>query len=145
MSAFVHMELATNDPERAKAFYKGLFGWKLTDMKMPDGNVYTMFDTRAGGPGGGIMAKADPSQPTAWLAYVGVKSLNKSMEKAKSLGAMPIIESQTVPNYGSFGIFADPTGAVIALWEPAPRAAQPALRKKAAKKTAKKKSGRKKK
>src|SRR5262249_58240201 len=109
MSGFVHMELSTTDPEKAKAFYKALFGWKLSDQKMPDGNVYTMFDTRAGGPGGGIMAKADPSQPTAWLAYVGVKSLKKSMDKAKSLGAMPIIESHSVPRYGSFGIFTFPT------------------------------------
>ena len=53
MSAFVHHELNTSDPAAAKKFYKGLFGWKLEDMKMPDGSVYTMFKT---GPkeGGGI-------------------------------------------------------------------------------------------
>ncbi len=73
MSAFVHMELSTDDPTAAKAFYKKLFGWKLKDQQMPNG-VYTTFDTRTGGPGGGITAKTMPGQPTAWLPYVGVKS-----------------------------------------------------------------------
>ncbi len=99
MSAFVHMELSTNDPTAAKNFYKQLFGWKLTDNEMPNG-TYTTFDTRAGGPGGGITAKMDPGQPTAWLPYVGVKSVKKSMEKAKSLGATPVVEYMPIPGYG---------------------------------------------
>ncbi len=35
MSKFVHMELNTSDVKGAKAFYKGVFGWKIKDMKMP--------------------------------------------------------------------------------------------------------------
>jgi uncharacterized protein len=140
MSAFVHMELSTGDPDAAKRFYKELFGWKLTDEKMPDGNVYTMFDTRAGGPGGGIMKKMMPEQPTAWLGYVGVKSAKKAMERARSLGAIPIVEYKEIPGYGAFGIFVDPTGAAMAVWEPAPKAKSPAPKKKIAKKTVKKTS-----
>ncbi len=142
MSAFVHMELATDDPARAKSFYKQLFGWKLTDQKMPDGSVYTMFDTRAGGPGGGIMQKMMPDQPTAWLPYVGVKSVKKSMEKAKTLGATPVVEFKPIPGYGVLGIFVDPTGATFAVWEAEARATRPAPKKKAAKKTSKKSSKR---
>src|SRR5215470_9646734 len=139
MSAFVHMELSTTDPEAAKRFYKELFGWKLTDQKMADGSVYTMLDTRSGPPGGGIMKTMAPEQPTAWMGYVGVKSARKSMEKARSLGATPIIEYKEIPGYGAFGIFADPTGATLAVWEPFAQAAQAAPKKKAAsKKTAKK-------
>jgi len=149
MSAFVHMELSTTDPEAAKNFYKELFGWKLTDQKMADGSVYTMFDTRSGPPGGGIMKTMMPEQPTAWLGYVGVKSARKAMEKARALGATPIVEYKEIPGYGAFGIFVDPTGAAIAVWEPAPRAAEAAPKKKptkkAAKKPAKKTSRRKKK
>ncbi|HEY6930456.1 MAG TPA: VOC family protein [Thermoanaerobaculia bacterium] len=142
MSAFVHMELSTTDPEAAKRFYKDLFGWKLTDQKMADGSVYTMFDTRSGPPGGGIMRTMAPEQPTAWMGYVGVKSAKKSMEKARSLGATPIIEYKEIPGYGAFGIFIDPTGATLAVWEPF---APPATKKKPAKKTTKKTSRRKKK
>ena len=143
MSAFVHMELSTDDPNAAKNFYKQLFGWKLTDNKMPNG-IYTTFDTRAGGPGGGITAKMMPGQPTAWLPYVGVKSVKKSMDKAKTLGATPVVEYDEIPGYGKLGIFVDPTGATFAIWEAEPRAARPAP-KKAAKKSARKTAQKKKK
>src|SRR5262245_35560897 len=145
MSAFVHMELSTSDPEAAKNFYKELFGWKLTDQKMEDGSVYTMLDTRSGPPGGGIMRKMMPEQPTAWMGYVGVKSARKAMEKARALGATPIVEYKEIPGYGAFGIFVDPTGAAIAVWEPAPRAKKPAPKKKTAKKASAKKTSRKRK
>jgi predicted enzyme related to lactoylglutathione lyase len=138
VSAFVHMELSTDDPVAAKNFYKQLFGWKLTDQQMPTG-VYTLFDTRAGGPGGGITKKMMPGQPTAWLPYVGVKSVKKSMEKAKTLGATPVVEYQEIAGYGAMGVFVDPTGATFAVWEAAPRAASPKPKKKAAKKVSKKK------
>ena len=29
---FVHIELNTSDPEKAKSFYGSLFDWKLADM-----------------------------------------------------------------------------------------------------------------
>ena len=139
MSAFVHMELSTRDPEAAKNFYKELFGWKLTDQTMPDGSVYTMFDTRSGPPGGGIMKTMASEQPTAWMGYVGVKSAKQAMEKAQSLGATPIIEYKEIPSYGAFGIFVDPTGATLAVWEPF---APPATKKKPSRKTTRKASPR---
>jgi len=145
MSAFVHMELSTSDPEAAKRFYKDLFGWKLTDQHMADGSVYTMLDTRSGPPGGGIMKTMMPDQPTAWMGYVGVKSAKKAMEKAKTLGATPIVEYKEIPDYGAFGIFVDPTGAILAVWEPAAKAARPAPKKKASKRTSARKTSRRKK
>ena len=32
---FVHVELNTTDPGKARAFYTALFDWKLQDMPMP--------------------------------------------------------------------------------------------------------------
>jgi predicted enzyme related to lactoylglutathione lyase len=32
---FVHVELNSPDPEKAKAFYGKLFQWELDDMKAP--------------------------------------------------------------------------------------------------------------
>ena len=31
---FVHVELNTTDPDRAKAFYRELFTWTMDDMQM---------------------------------------------------------------------------------------------------------------
>lgn len=139
MSDFVHMELATPDVAAAKAFYAKLFGWKMKDTPMP-GGTYTIFDTGGKGPHGGLTTPMMPEQPTGWLAYIGVKSLKATIAKAKSLGAKVYVEHQEVPGMGSLGVFADPTGATIAVWEPAPMPPPPkkAPKKKAAKKAAKK-------
>src|SRR5260221_3575928 len=72
---FVHIELNTPDPEKAKAFYAKLFPWQLEDVPntaVPNGN-YTMI--RVGnGTGGGIM-KQVPGGPAGWLAYVEVEDI----------------------------------------------------------------------
>jgi uncharacterized protein len=139
MPRFVHHELQTSDPAAAKKFYKSLFGWAFEDMKMPDG-VYMMFRTDEDGGGGGIMQKMSPDAPSAWLQYVGVDSVKKSMAKAIKLGATPLVEHQQVGNIGALGIFLDPTGAACALWEAsAPLPAGP-TRKASPKKAASKKA-----
>ena len=135
MSAFVHMELSTTDPQRAVEFYKKLFGWKFNEMKMADGVVYNGF-TAEGGPGGGIQAVQMPGQPSAWLPYVGVKSVKGAMDKAKALGATSIVEHIPIPGFGALGIVSDPTGAAIAFWEAAPRPPAPKPVAKAAAKAA---------
>jgi predicted enzyme related to lactoylglutathione lyase len=139
MTAFVHHELSTNDPAAAKKFYKGLFGWKFSDMKMPDGGVYSMFETGSvPKEGGGIMKSPMPGAPSAWLQYVAVKSVKKAMAKATKLGAKSLVDYMPVAGHGAFGVLVDPTGAHCAVWE---TAAKP---KKSAKKSAKKKAAKKK-
>ena len=140
MGTFVHHELNTSDPAAAKKFYRGLFGWSFKDMKMPDGSVYSMFQA---GPneGGGIQKHPMPGSPNAWLQYVGVASVKKAIAKAAKLGAKVIVDFMPVPGHGALGIFADPTGATCAVWEPS---AKPAAKKKSAKRTAAKKPAKKK-
>jgi len=48
---FVHVELHTQDPHRAKKFYEELFDWKLEDMPGMD---YTVINVGEG-TGGGMM------------------------------------------------------------------------------------------
>jgi predicted enzyme related to lactoylglutathione lyase len=111
---FVHLELCTSDTRKAKDFYSGLFGWSFTDNDM--GNmIYSTFKPSSG-PGGGIFSM--PGMPTAWLAYVGVEDINASTDKAKSLGATVLNGPAEIPNVGWFTVLKDPTGAVIALFQP---------------------------
>ena len=53
---FVHVELHTQDPEKAKKFYKELFDWKLEDV--PEMN-YTIIQVGEG-TGGGMMKSPMP-------------------------------------------------------------------------------------
>lgn len=114
---FVHVELTTADPDKAKSFYGALFGWTLNDVEMGPGFVYTMIDVGEG-TGGGLMKAPAPDVPTAWLPYVLVDDLRAATDKAQTLGATLRHDVTEVPNTGWFSIIADPTGAVIGLWQP---------------------------
>ena len=116
---FVHIELTTSDVGRAKSFYKSLFDWKLKDVDMGGGQTYTMIDV-GNGTGGGMFEM--PGAPIAWVPYAAVGDVAKSTEKARALGAQILKEKSEVPGMGWFSIFRDPTGALIALWEPKPKA-----------------------
>lgn len=117
---FVHVELSTPDPAKAKAFYGKLFDWKMEDMEMGPGMTYTMIQPGEG-TGGGLMKTMMPGQPSAWLAYVEVSNAKDSTAKAKSLGAQVIKDVTEVPNMGWFSIIVDPTGAALGLWQTASR------------------------
>ena len=114
---FVHVELATNDLDKAKSFYRSLFDWKLNDMDMGGGMSYTLIEVGEG-TGGGMMKHPMPGAPSAWLAYVNVDNIVAATAAAASLGATVFREVTEVPNAGSFSIIVDPTGAMLGLWQP---------------------------
>jgi len=135
---FCHIELNTDSTDKAKKFYTALFAWKMSDTKMGPSMVYTMIAAGTG-PGGGIMKKPMAQAPNAWLPYVQVDDVVKTIQKAKRLGAQIIVEYLPLPNMGSMGIFADPWGAVLGVWAPEKKpAAKKAAGKKPAPKSAKK-------
>jgi hypothetical protein len=112
---FVHVELLTNDVPKAKEFYKKLFDWKLEDIPGMD---YTLIKVGEG-TGGGMMKIPMPGIPPHWLAYVLVDDVAASTAQARSLGANIVKDVTEIPNIGSFSVMLDPTGAALALWQPA--------------------------
>ena len=117
---FCHLELASTDAAKSKAFYSSFFDWKLNDMDMGGGMTYTTFKPNADSPdspGGGMMQHPVPGAPSSWLPYVLVDDVNAANAKAKSLGAKIMKDTQEVPNMGWFSIIIDPTGAALGLWQ----------------------------
>lgn len=114
---FVHVELNTPDPEKAKAFYSKLFQWQLEDIPNPavPSNSYTMIKVGSG-TGGGIM-KQIPGGPSGWLAYVEVDDIQAATQKAKSLGGKIMKDVTEVMGMGWLSFIQDPTGAVLGLWK----------------------------
>ncbi len=118
---FVHVELATTDVAKAKAFYSKLFDWKLEDVPMMGpGDAYTLIQVGEG-TGGGMMKQPVPGAPSSWLAYVLVDDIGAATQKAKSLGAKVVKDATEVPGMGWFSVIVDPTGAALALWKANPR------------------------
>jgi len=115
-NAFVHMELNTTDPEKAKEFYGKMFDWQLEDMPMGPSETYTMIKTSEG-PGGGLLKHPMAGAPSMWLVYVGVPDVKEATAKAASLGAQVGKDVTEVPGMGWFSILLDPTGAPFALWQ----------------------------
>jgi len=64
---FVHVELNTTDIGKAKSFYQGLFAWKLEDVDMGGGGIYTMVGVGEG-TGGGMMQHPVPRRPLGLAA-----------------------------------------------------------------------------
>ncbi len=111
---FVHIELHTQDPEKAKKFYGELFDWAYEGY--PEMN-YTIIKVGEG-TGGGIMKSPMPDATPQWVPYVLVNDIKASTEKAKSLGATVLVEVTEIPAMGWFSTLLDPTGAAFALWKP---------------------------
>ena len=118
---FVHIELNSTDPDKAKEFYSQLFDWELKDIPLPGSSpdaheIYTTINV-GGGTGGGIMRQMMPNAPSSWLAYALVKDIRADTDKAAALGATIIKDVSEVPGMGYLSIIKDPTGAFLGLWQ----------------------------
>jgi len=112
--AFCWMELMTPDAARAKAFYKGLFGWGLKEST--DGMPYTEIQL-AGRSIGGIFTPPPEmgKMPPAWGVYWQVDDCDATAKKAKSTGATLAVEPKDIPHVGRFAVIADPQGAMFSI------------------------------
>lgn len=113
---FVHVELNSSDPAKAKEFYGKLFKWELQDMPMESG-TYTMIGVGEGGTGGGITKHPMAGAPSAWIPYALVDDVVASTKEAQSLGGQVMHDVTEIPGMGKFSIIQDPTGGVLGLWE----------------------------
>jgi predicted enzyme related to lactoylglutathione lyase len=113
-------EISTPDMGASIAFYTQLMGWSSQDIEMPGGNSYTMF-MQGEKMIAGCISPDDKNAPPMWLSYILVEDIDASAAKAASLGATIMMERVDLP-MGSFVVFADPQGAVIAFWQNNPEA-----------------------
>ena len=106
----------------AKKFYADLIGWKLTDQ-VAGGMPYTMI-TPAGAeqPVGGMM-QMEGAQfegvPPHWMPYIAVDDIDAKAQKCTELGGTVKLPPTDIPDVGRFCVIADPTGAVISLYQSA--------------------------
>jgi predicted enzyme related to lactoylglutathione lyase len=111
----VWFEIPADKPERARAFYGALFGWKIE--KFPGMSDYWHIDTGGSddSPDGGLMARKHPGQ--AITNYINVESVTKSAAKVKKLGGKICVTKTAVPQMGYFIVCQDTEDNTFALWE----------------------------
>jgi len=110
------VDLSTPDKSASKAFYSALFGWEAEEQG-PEAGGYEMF-AKAGKHVAGLTPTMSESQPAAWTTYVSVENANATFDAAKKSGGNPIVEPMDILDVGRMTMFSDPTGAVIAAWQP---------------------------
>jgi uncharacterized protein len=113
---FSWTDLATTDPDAAKRFYGELFGWEYDDQPIPEGGTYTM--VRKDGKEVAGLSQAMEGMPTAWNSYVTVESADSAAARASEVGGTLMGEPFDVMDAGRMALVQDPTGAVLAVWEP---------------------------
>ena len=114
---FVWFEHVSNNPEKAKTFYAGLFGWTFEDMQMGGGPPYTMIHNADVGIGG--VRSGAPGERSSWMSYVSVPDVNAVFDAAVAAGATPLMPPTDFGQAGRGATVADPTGALVSLWRSA--------------------------
>jgi predicted enzyme related to lactoylglutathione lyase len=108
------VELFTTDPDDAKRFYGELFGWQT------DGAARTA--THGGKAVAAITEQPEPQRsagvPPHWLSYVTVASADDSAARVEELDGSVHAGPFDVADTARIAILADPTGAMLGLWEP---------------------------
>lgn len=118
---FSWVDLATPDPEAAKAFYASVFSWEPEDMPAGVDRIYTMFrrdDEVVAGLYGQSEDQRAAKVPPAWTSFVTVGSADETAARAKELGGEVVTEAFDVLHAGRVAGLRDPTGALVAAWEP---------------------------
>jgi predicted enzyme related to lactoylglutathione lyase len=109
----VHLEIAAKDPEAARSYYSGLFGWELNaDNPMNYGTGMITDDVGVG------IGPLPPGRDSGHaIFYVGVDDVEAALAKAESLGGKRLMGPMAVPDGPTIGHFADPEGQVIGLFQ----------------------------
>jgi len=120
-ASIVGFEIPADKPERAKAFYSHLFGWKINPF--PGTGDYWHIDTGGADdtPDGALMARKHAQQPIT--NYVSVNSVSEFSKKIEKLGGKICLEKTAVPQMGYFAICQDTEGNPFGIWQSDPAAA----------------------
>lgn len=113
------VDLGTTDSDAAKTFYGSLFGWTFKDMPAGPGMTYSM--AKLGDQVAAALYKMDASMkgaPPFWMSYVTVDDLEARTKKVTAAGGKVHKEPFDVLDAGRMSVVQDPTGAVLAFWQP---------------------------
>jgi predicted enzyme related to lactoylglutathione lyase len=110
------VDFGSSDFEASTAFYGALFGWEAGPPS-PEFGGYTIFtlDGRAVAGGAPLMS---PEQPTAWSTYVIVEDAAATTSRVALAGGRVLVEPMAVSDQGTMGVYVDPSGAAIGVWQP---------------------------
>lgn len=122
VGSMCHHVLVTLDLDKAKNFYEHLLGWKMKLVEIaPNRKIPIFLVERTRVASMHVLAKPEDGI-CQWVSGIGVKNLPAAHTKAVQLGAQSLVPPTRFGKLGATDLLVDPTGAPLALFEPAPRA-----------------------
>jgi len=112
-------DIVVPDLDAARAFYGPVLGWEF-EAGGPDVGGY-LVATLAGRRVAGLTTPAPgaPAPPSAaWCVYLATSDADASAARAVELGATVVLAPTRILDRGTTTLLADPTGAVVGLWQP---------------------------
>lgn len=107
-------DITVTDLGATQRFYGGLLGWQLS-IGGPETDGYVM--ARVDGHVVAGIRLADTSRPAGWCVYLATDDVAASVARAVGAGATVITGPVAMLDLGRVAVLADPTGAVVGLWE----------------------------
>jgi predicted enzyme related to lactoylglutathione lyase len=107
------------DPDAARSFYGGLFGWEFEDA-MPPGSPAKYFVARIRGGDVAAVGSIPEGLPATamWNTYIWVDDAEETAAKARAAGGGVAMPPFDVMEAGRMAVLTDPEGADFCVWQP---------------------------
>ncbi len=122
MDKIVHFEIPADDIERAKKFYKNVFGWEIVSIPDMGYNILRTGPTSDDGMphekgfiNGGMLQRNECVKNP--VVTINVEDIEKSLEEIKKAGGKIVKEPMKIGNMGLAAYFQDTEGNVVGLWQ----------------------------
>jgi predicted enzyme related to lactoylglutathione lyase len=114
MSRPVHFEIHGDDPAKAAAFYREVFGWQVSRWGDQD---YWLFET---GDGPGIDGASAPTQEHRQKVVLTMEAddLASAVERARRAGGTVLLDEAPIPGVGWLAQVLDPNGVLFGIMQP---------------------------
>lgn len=120
MARVIHFEIPVDEPERAQAFYRDVFGWEIASWGGP-ADYWLATTGPEGQPGiNGALTRRDSA--SAWI-HVGVDSVDDAIARIEAAGGAVLAPKMPIPGVGYMAYCRDTEGNAIGVYQDDPAAA----------------------
>ena len=119
----VHFEIPFDDGERARAFYRDVFGWQLQEMPEMSYTLATTGPSDDGGPtekgfvNGGMLRREGPNEGP--IIVIDVDDIDEALGRIEAAGGQVLLGKQDVSGMGWTAYFKDVEGNAVGIWQSA--------------------------
>jgi uncharacterized protein len=118
-----HFEIPADDVERAKKFYREVFGWRMDPVPNMEYTLVRTAETddkgmikELGAINGGMMKRQAPIEHP--VITIVVESIDASLKMIKKQGGKMVQKKMPIQGMGFSAYFIDPEGNLMGLFEP---------------------------